>query len=112
MDNNLSYILLSTIAYEGMWILGTAKNLDEALEFFLDTTLKTKPLAETKISDEEMINRALCDNWQDDYMSYWVEVWNGTQRVFTYKFNTLTKMLDKQKPRFGKSESESESEVR
>jgi hypothetical protein len=109
MDDQLSYILLSTMAYEGMWIHGVVKSLDEGLDFFLDKILKTKPLSETKMSSEELVNRALCDNWQDDYWTYWVEVWNGTQRVCIYKFNTLTKMLDKQKPRFGESESENES---
>jgi hypothetical protein len=86
-----------------MWIHGVVKSLDEGLDFFLDKTLKTEPLSETKMSTEELINRALWDNWEDDYWSYWVEVWNGTQRVCIYKFNT--KMLDKQNQSFSESEN-------
>jgi hypothetical protein len=93
----LSYLLLSTLPYEGPWINGIVKNLDEALQYFLDKTSRIQKLSEKKMSNEELIQRALDDNWNDDYFSYWVQVWDGTKKISTYKFNTLTKALDKQK---------------
>lgn len=72
----LSYILIFTMPYDGTWIEGVVKNLDEALEFFINKTSKTR-------------------NDNDDYFSYWVEVWDGTKKICKYKFNMSTKVLDK-----------------
>jgi len=77
----LSYLLLTKLPYEGPWIGGIVKNLDEALQYFLNKTSKIQPL------DGDL---------GDYYFSYWVEVWDGTKKISTYKFNTLTKTLDKQ----------------
>jgi hypothetical protein len=80
------YVLLETILYEGQWILGVVDNLDRALEYF---SQNTKP----------------CDDkdWEN-YISYWVEEWDKTKRLRTYKYNTKTRLLDKQKPRRGELE--------
>ena len=76
------YVLLKTLPYEGMWILGVVSTLDEALEYF---SIKIK-----KSEDENL-----------DYFSYWVEEWNKTKRLRTYEYNTRTCLLEKQEPRCG-----------
>lgn len=101
-----SYILLSSLPYEGPWILGIVNSLEEASEYFLKKLKKeTYP---TKKSPEELVQRALDDNWEDSYFSYWVAVWDKTQRICTYKYNVRTNLLEKQKPRFGELEYKSE----
>ena len=84
----LSYILIFTMPYDGTWIEGVVKNLDEALEFFLNKTSNEE-------SDDKTSNEELDDNYKDDYYAYFVEVWNGTKKICTYKFNMSTKLLDK-----------------
>ena len=73
-----SYLLLDTLPYEGPWIRGVVHTLDEALEYFVDN-VKTKSLSEQKVSEQELVQRALDDNWEDDYFSHWVEKWCGTK---------------------------------
>lgn len=88
-----SYVLFSTLPHEGLWILGVVNTLDEALEFF-SKKITTKKLSITKKTDEELIFRALTDNWDDDYFSYWVEAWDKTQRMYTYKYNIKKNILE------------------
>lgn len=33
------------------------------------------------MSDEDLIQRALTDNWELDYFHHYVEVYNGTQKL-------------------------------
>lgn len=89
-----SYILLSTLPNEGMWISGVVHSLDEALDYF--KTKKTKRMNLFNSREEELVQRALDDNWgSEDYdFSYWVEVWDKTKKICTYKYNTKTQLLD------------------
>lgn len=88
-----SYILLSSIVYEGTWTLGVVNSLDEANNYFVKN-VKKKNLSETKMSSEELVQRALDDEW-DDYIKYYVEVWDNTQRICSYKYNSTTSLLEK-----------------
>ena len=79
------YVLLQTLPYEGTWILGVVNNLDKALEYFSINIKKSE--------DENL-----------DYFSYWVQEWDKTKRLHTYKYNTRSCLLEKQKARPGELE--------
>jgi hypothetical protein len=98
METKYSYILLSSMPYESTWVLGVVNSLDQALSYF-NETVKQRKLSDIKMSDQELVQRALDDNW-GDYFDYWVEVWDNMQRVCTYKYNTKTNELNKYK-KFG-----------
>jgi hypothetical protein len=68
----ISCILLSSLAYEGPWILGVVESLDQALDYFLENI----------------------ENKKEEYWTYTVEKWDGTQRVCSYEFNTETRLLE------------------
>ena len=93
-----TYILLSHIDYESTWVLGVFNTLDEANDYL--KSIKKKQLKDVKMSDAELIQRALDDEW-DDYMKYYVEVWDGIQWICTFKYNTKTGLLDKEPKRLG-----------
>lgn len=93
-----SYVLLSSIDYESTWVLGVFSDVDSANDYL--KTIKKKQLKDVKMSDAELIRRALDDEW-DDYMKYYVEVWNNSQRIHTFKYNTKTGLLDKEPKRLG-----------
>lgn len=76
-----SYILISSIEYEGYWIHGVVQSLDEALEYF--TQLKT--------------------DYPLELFSYRVEKWRCTEHICTYKYNTKMKVLEKQPTKFGET---------
>lgn len=98
-----TYILIITLPYEGPWIKGVAHSLDEASEYFSNKIQAKRT--------QELVLRALADNWEEDYFSYWAEKWRGTQRICTYKYNTKTKTLVKQPKRFGEEgENDDENE--
>lgn len=80
------YILLEKIQYEGIWILGVVNSLDEALEHFSKIYNKTYD----ESSDEENSDKV-------NYISYWIEEWDRTKKVRTYKYNNITRLLEKQK---------------
>lgn len=86
------YVLLEKIQYEGTWILGVVSSLNEALEYFSINIKNSK-------NEHEESNGENLD-W-GDYVSYWVEEWDKTKRLHTYKFNTRSCLLEKQKPRRG-----------
>ena len=86
-----TYILITSLPYEGIWIKGVVQTLDEASEYFSKNINR----------NTELVQRALDDNWEDDYFSYWAENWRGTQRICTYKYNIQTQTLIKQPKRFG-----------
>jgi hypothetical protein len=54
------------------------------------------------MSDAELVE-ALDDEW-DDYIKYYVEVWDGTQRIHTFKYNTKTVVIRKNSKRLGDSD--------
>lgn len=85
------YILLTSLPYEGIWIKGAVQTLEEASDYF------SKKIDRNR----EFVQRALDDNWENDYFSYWVEKWRGTQRICTYKYNIQTRSLVKQPKRLG-----------
>lgn len=93
-----SYILLSHIDYESTWVLGVFDSVDTANDYL--KSIKKKQLKDVKMSDAELIKRALHDEW-DDYIKYYVEVWDKTQRIHTFKYNTKTGLLDKEPKRLG-----------
>lgn len=66
-------------------LCGVVRSLDEALNFFLNKTLN-RP--KNLVSDKELITR-----WEVE--EYFVQVWCGIKKIDTYKFNKLTKILDK-----------------
>jgi hypothetical protein len=74
-----SYLLLSSINYEGTWTLGIVDSLDEALEYYTN-------LEQIKNTTEDWI----------DYIDYRVEVWDKTQKICTYKYSIRTNLLDLQ----------------
>jgi hypothetical protein len=83
------YVLKETMCYGGTWVLAVVNNLDEALEYFSENI----------------------DNNNEEYGStYYVEEWKETKRICSYKYNTKTHLLDKQKPRPGDLEYKLESE--
>lgn len=90
--NSYSYILVDTIPYEGSWIRGVVKNLSDALEYY-DKNVK-KHQEPNSMSNNELIERALMDNWEIDY---YVEVWDNTQPICTFRFNTKMRTLEKEK---------------
>ena len=96
-----TYILITSLPYEGLWIHGIVQTLVEASEYFSNMIKAQR--------SQELVQRALDDNWEDDYFSYWVEKWRGTQRLCTYKYNTKTKLLVKQPKRLGEIDDESEN---
>lgn len=75
----ISYLLLSSLDYEGPWILGIVESLEQALEYFLENV----------------------ENKKEEYFTYTVEKWNDTQRVCTYQFDTVSRLLEKQPKCFG-----------
>lgn len=86
---NYSYILISNILYEGTWVEGVVQSLDEALSYF-SKTVKPNKLKDN--SSEELVT----DNWEDEYCTYWVQKWQGTRKISTYKYNTKTGLLEEQ----------------
>jgi hypothetical protein len=90
MNNLLSYVLLCETQYEGKKILGIVYSLDEALRYFQNKTLESKHLVKNTI---ELVQRVLDDNWDED--TYLLQVWNGTLKISTYKFNKLTSEFNK-----------------
>lgn len=68
------YVLLEKIQYEGIWILGVVSSLDEALEY---------------LSQIDNIY-----THSHDYISYWIEEWDKTKKLRTYKYNNITHLLD------------------
>lgn len=93
-----SYVLLGRVDYESTWVLGVFGDADNANDYL--KSIKKKQLKDVKMSDAELIQRALHDEW-DDYMKYYVEVWDGTQRIRTFKYNSKTGLLDKEPKRLG-----------
>lgn len=70
----IQYVLLEKIRYEGTWILGVVSSLDEALEYLSQIdNIYTK---------------------SDDYISYWIEEWDKTKKLRTYKYNNITHLLE------------------
>lgn len=68
------YVLLEKIRYEGTWILGVVSSLDEALEHL------------SKI--DNIYTKS------DDYISYWIEEWDKTKKLRTYKYNNITHLFE------------------
>lgn len=89
-----SYILVERVPYEGTWILGVVFSLEEANNYY-DNKVKRYQEPQ-KMSDEDLIQRALTDNWEIDYIHHYVEVYNGLQKISIFKFNTKTRMLEEQ----------------
>lgn len=89
-----SYILINRVDYELSGLIGVVNSLEEATVYF-DNKVKhyQKP---KKMSDEELVQRALIDNWEIDYIHHYVEVYDGTQKICTFKFNDKTRTLEKQ----------------
>ncbi len=84
-----SYILIDRVDYEPSGLLGVVNSLEEATVYFDN---KVKHYQEPqKMSDEELVQRALMDNWEIDYFKHYVEVYNGTQKICTFKFNVKTR---------------------
>ena len=91
--SSYSYILITRDNFEPSGIVtGIVNNLDEAQEYY-DKNVK-KYQEPKRMSNEELVQRALLDNWEIDYFENYVEVWNGTQKINTFKFNTKTRILE------------------
>lgn len=90
-----SYILINRVDYQPSSLLGVVDSLEEAIVYF-DNKVKHYQEQPRKMSDEELIQRALMDNWELEYYNYYVEVYDGTQKICVYKFNVTTRTLEKQ----------------
>ena len=76
-----SFILTNSINYEGTWVLGVVSSLNEAKMYF-----------EEKLKDKRDVFNCI---------EYNVKVFNGTQKICTFRFNTKTRLLEKQELMFG-----------
>lgn len=72
------YVLLEKIQYEGIWILGVVSSLDEALEYL-----------------SQIDNEYTKTDYFEQYISFWIEEWDKTKRLRTYKYNNITHLLEK-----------------
>lgn len=87
-----SYLLVDRIPYEGTWIIGVVNSLEEANNYF-DNNVKSYQEPQ-KMSSEELVQRALTDNWGIDYIHHYVEVYDGLKKISTFKFNVKTRTLE------------------
>jgi hypothetical protein len=95
-----SYILVdripafTSVEKSSTWINGVVNSLEEA-QIYYDNKVKLYQEPQ-KMSNEDLIQRALTDNWELDYIHHYVEVYDGTQKISIFKFNTKNRRLEEQ----------------
>lgn len=81
--NKGNYILY-TVSYDSNNIIGI-KDLNEALSYI--QMQKPTKLSDKKMSDTELLERAMTDHWSDTV--YIVEMWQNMKKIKTYKYNDV-----------------------